>query len=221
MNRFSLQQLVVAAIALACAAAGAQRPQALVKEGNVIIRWQNGQERSITTSGRDSDPSMSCDGRHVAFIRRIGAYTGANGTPVDDTQIWLADLTGPAPVLHVALDGPVELRGYRFRWFTSPKLSPAGDAVYFLVQEYASVSPGLYRLDLASTQTHFLALALELWTVSWGPFKGNLIVHQYPMLIGGGRYDVYNMIDSSGTLIGAAGFNEGKIRELVSCEAPE
>jgi dipeptidyl aminopeptidase/acylaminoacyl peptidase len=210
------------AVILAAAATVAQRPRALVKDGNIVIRSRNGEVRAITTSGRDSDPSVSCDGRRIVFVRKTGQYPGANGgIPADKTQIWLADLSAPAPAPHIVFDAPVEFRGYRSYWFASPKLSPAGNAVYFLVPEYASSSPGLYRLDLVTGQVRFLALALEFWIVPKGLFGGDLIIHQYPMLIGGGHYDVYNMIDSSGALIGAAGFNEEKIKELVSCEIGE
>jgi len=93
-------------------------------------------------------------------------------------------------------------------WFASPKLSPDNSTVYFLLPDYSTVSDGLFSLRVGTEEVHFITNALKFWVVPAGHYKGCLIVWQNPMFMGGGRYDVFNMIRASGDLLGVVGFTE-------------
>src|SRR5947207_2662986 len=69
------------------------------KEGNIYFRSVSGRTLQITSSGLDSDPSLSADKRLVVFVRRTPALridTGIGET--DENELWVGDTSGkPEP----------------------------------------------------------------------------------------------------------------------------
>jgi Tol biopolymer transport system component len=212
---------------LVCLVAREARGQAiLARQGDLYLRERNGQEQRLTASGRDSDASLSADGKTVVFVRAIRVHPDASGlgTVVEQSEVACIDLADQRHEVQILLGTPVDARGLHFQWFSSPRFSPDGSVVYFLVPDYSTVSPGLFLLERSNGHVRFLAQALEFWEVAFGPYRGNLIVWQNPMLIGGGRYDLFSMLSPSGEQVGVVGFNEGQVNaflaDQVSAAAP-
>ncbi len=185
-------------------------------DGNVFFRDAQGVTRQITSSGKDYSPSLGRHGTRLTFARAIRSHPDLSGlgTVIAESQLFIVDVTAPAVAPVTVLDKPVEARSLRFQWFDSPRLSPDGASLYFLVPDYGAVA-GLFSLDLATKRVRFVLTALKFWLVPAGPEAGNLIVWQNPMLIGGGRYDVFNMVNPSGTLIGVVGFSEEMVHNYL------
>lgn len=189
-----------------------------VRQGDVYLTGPTGQEEKLTSSGRDSDASLSSDKTRVVFIRVIRDRPDASGLGrvVDQSEIDAIDLTSPKRETEVLLDSPVHARGLQFHWFSSPSFSPDGRFVYFLVPDYATVSAGLFAFDTRTRTIRFLAQALKYWSVPAGVYKGDLVVWQNPMFVGGGRYDVFNLITPSGNLVGVAGFDQAQVDAFIA-----
>jgi hypothetical protein len=204
---------------LVCAAAQRVQGQSvLAMQGNIFLRERNGTVQQLTSSGHDSDPSLSSDGATAVFVRVLRDRPDASGLGrvVDQSEIACIDLANQTHGVRVLLGAPVEARGLRFQWFSSPRFALDGLSVYFLVPDYSTVSPGLFSVELKSGRTRCLAVAHKFWEVGTGQFKGDLIVWQRPMFIGGGRYDIFNMITASGDLVGVVGFDGAKVNAFLS-----
>jgi Tol biopolymer transport system component len=67
-------------------------PRVEEKFGNIIYDQANGTERQITNLHMDGQPTLSPDGKTIAFIRIEGQAT-MKGDP-DITALWVAD--GPS-----------------------------------------------------------------------------------------------------------------------------
>jgi len=189
-----------------------------VRQGDVYLFGPTGRVEKLTSSGRDSDASLSSDKTRVVFIRVIRDRPDASGlgNVVDQSEIDAIDLKSPTRETQVLLDSPVHARGLQFQWFSSPSFSPDGRLVYFLVPDYATVSSGLFELDTRTRTIRFLAQALKYWIVPAGVYKGDLVVWQNPMFVGGGRYDVFNLITPPGDLVGVVGFDQAQVDAFVA-----
>jgi Tol biopolymer transport system component len=206
---------------LACTIAQTGMAQTVtVREGNIYLITPSGQQWALTSSGRDSDPALSDDRSKVVFVRTIRDRPDASGLGrvVDQSEIDSIDLTSPNREVHVLLNSPVHARGLLFQWFSSPRFSPDGQHVFFMIPDYATISPGLFSLNMVTSIVQFLTGALKYWTLSSGSYKGDLIVWQNPTLVGGGRYNVFNLITSSAEPVGVVGFDEASVNAFIASQ---
>ena len=203
--------------ALAAARSGTAQT-VTVRQGDIYLSGPAGHEEKLTSSGRDSDATLSADKKKVVFVRVIRDRPDASGLgkAVDQSEIDTIDLASPTRETHVLLDSPIHARGLQFQWFSSPGLSPDGRFVYFSVPDYSTVSPGLFELDTTTRTVRPLAPALRYWIVPAGVYRGDLVVWQNPVFVGGGRYDVFNLIKPSGDLVGAVGFNQAQVDAFMA-----
>lgn len=191
-----------------------------VRDGDIYLIAPSGQERALTSSGHDSDPALSDDRSKVVFVRTIRDRPDASGLGrvVDQSQIDSINLDGPNHEVRVLLDSPVRASGLLFQWFAFPRFSLDGQHVYFMIPDYATISSGLFSLNMTTGIVQFLAGALKYWTLSAGSYKGDLIVWQNPVLVGGGRYDVFNLITSSGDPVGVVGFDVASVSAFIASQ---
>jgi Tol biopolymer transport system component len=195
----------------------AQGQSVFARGGNIYLSERGSQSRRITASGHDREPSLSRDGRQIVFVRVISEKPDASGlgTVVEQSEIDVIDTRDPQARIHTILNFPVEERGLRFYWFSSPQFSDNGRLVYFLVPDYGTVSPGLFSVSVAAGEIRFVAPALQFWAPASKEYPGDLVVRQNPMLVGGGRYDVYNLITSTGEQVGVVGFDESRLQYFL------
>jgi len=187
--------------------------QTVFVRGGDVYLTAGGVQRQVTSTGRDADAAMSHDRRSIVFVRILQARTDASGLGkvVEKSEIDFVDTTDPALSARVLLNTPVEAAGGKFWWFSSPQYSSDGSVVYFLVRDYSTVSPGVFSIELQSGRIRFLSDALKFWVVYSGPYEGCLVVWQRPMLVEGGRYDIFNLLSPSGETRGVVGFSESQI----------
>src|SRR5437588_6770888 len=65
-----------------------------VKDGNIQFTNKTGQATALTSSGRDSDPSLSPDGKMVVFVRATPERKVPTGSGDDTSEIWLVGVDG-------------------------------------------------------------------------------------------------------------------------------
>ena len=146
-----------------------------VREGDIYLIAPSGQPRALTSSGRDSDPALSDDRSKVVFVRTIRDRPDASGLGrvVDQSEIDSIDLNSPNHEVHVLLNSPVRARGLLFQWFSFPRFSLDGQHVYFMIPDYATISSGLFSLNMTTGIVQFLAGALKYWTLASGSYRGD------------------------------------------------
>ncbi len=115
---------------------------ASARNGNIYLNTSDGQTIWITSSGLDSDPSLSHDKRLVVFVRKSTSPqidTGLGAT--DKNELWIADISGQEKPRRVLVGHPggrdadenVVLAG-----FTKPKFSPDTHRIYFQTQTWTT-----------------------------------------------------------------------------------
>jgi len=204
-------------MAVACLAQSGRAQTVSIRQGDIYLTLENGKDVQLTSGGADSDAVLSPTGKKIIFVRVMHDQPDASGPgrPGDRGEIVYIELNSPTPEVHVLLDAPADATGTGFQWFSSPRYSFDEGLVYFLVPDYSPTSPGLFSLDLKSGKILFVVQAQKFWVPPAGPYKGDLVVWQNPTLVGGGRYDVFNLIKPSGEVIGVVGFDEEKVKALL------
>ena len=191
---------------------------AVERGGNIVVTGHG--DRQLTSSGQDCDPSLSADGQLVVFVHRSSeGHTSCRPEQQEqDSELWVADASGKKPPQRV-LSGPVEVDGRRFKEFSSPRIAPTGDYVYFLVR-YAPTTWALVRLSLGDHSVRFIAVALEFQLVGRGNYAGDLIIQQRRPYANAGYYTWYWLFDPNGKEMGLIGPTEEAVKYFLATIAP-
>jgi len=121
------------------------------KDGNVFLRAKDGKTNQVTSSGLDSDPSLSVDKRLVVFVRRTPTspiFTGLG--PLDTNELWTAETNAGGKAHRVLAGRAIDVKSdeLQLAGLSSPKFSPDARRVYFLAQ-------------IAATTKHVLPVGTE------------------------------------------------------------
>ena len=124
---------------------------------------RTGDVRRLTeTRNAEYRPVWSPNGKMVAYLGTTRSLTSSE-TTMEDTHVWLMDGIGGNRRELVAIDNR---QG-------QPQWSPAGDSVYFTVQEHGSVR--LYRMPIAGGKPTVVAPqpdergSIGSWSIAKGP----------------------------------------------------
>src|SRR5437868_4721752 len=92
---------ILPCVALVAVMRGPLHAQSVVEEmGNIVFKSADGAGKQLTDSGRDFAPTLSPDGKWVAFIRATPGQTVATGAgDVEATELWLVGSDGEKPAL--------------------------------------------------------------------------------------------------------------------------
>ncbi|HLH43878.1 MAG TPA: hypothetical protein VKV74_12880 [Bryobacteraceae bacterium] len=161
--------------------------------GNIFLLGTDGRQVQLTTGGSDSMPSVSGDGKMVAFVR--------SGQGVPD-QVCTMDLEAPPYPPPVCI-APQELVGKGdVADVSDPQLSPDRSFVYFYTQ------PGnlglIIRIDLSSRRAMVIAHSVipiagrSFDVIQMGRYAGDLIVRKDSEKLTAGRLFLYWLVDRQG-----------------------
>jgi hypothetical protein len=154
--------------------------QARVDQGNVFAAGPDRREVQITSSGADSQPDLARDGTKVVFVRARAAGT---------SEVWIADAT-PRGTANSLIVAPVRINGRRFDQVFTPRFSPDGRVVYFLIA-YGGSTQALIRALVADPQPEFVAAVLNFQVVPDGPYQGDIVAQVHKAKLAPGYYDWY------------------------------
>jgi WD40-like Beta Propeller Repeat len=158
--------------------------------GNIIYDQADGTRRQITNLHMDGQPTLSPDGKTIAFIRIEGQAT-TKGDP-DFTALWVADgPTGNTKRLvgsNSSNDPKLNLQSIH-----SPTFSLDGHFVYVLADAWAT-SAAVHQVNIETGNERFVIDGNSDKVIRSGPYRGYLLVerHKYhpPPKVGS-----YNPVD--------------------------
>ena len=174
-------------------------------EGNVYFaEGASSPRRELTKSGRDSEPSLSRDGKLIVFVRGTPDRTteSARG-PVELTEIWTIRVDGSDERLRFK-GRPSGSSGPPLAAFGSPQFSPDGSRVYFNSVGGVS-STWVNELDLATRGVRRVCVGGLRQVIPTGEYAGYLVVVQHRYFVGEGSYDWAWLIAPSGHEVGPLG----------------
>lgn len=170
--------------------------EAIEVNGNVFIRSNDGSVKQLTSGGLDYDPSLSCDGKAVVFVRR--AERKNNLAPdselgeKDGSELWTVTVNVPASERRV-FGGGAE----RAKWFGlfGPRFSANSGVVYFL--RWFGNGYSLYALSLRTGDTTRLTdnPVPRIWTMCGD--NGVVAEEDHLKMVGGHIY-LYWLFDEGG-----------------------
>ncbi|WP_420125923.1 TolB family protein [Longimicrobium sp.] len=182
--------------------------------GNLFYRPSaSAAPRQLTTTGLDSEPVLSPDGRTIAFIR------GTPGDSVDTvlgreegTSLWIVGVDGSGARMLVR-GRSSETPSEALAMLQSPAFSPDGQRIYFLSAGWAT-SGAVHVVDVATGAEQFLAPGNSLEVIPSGDYAGFLLVSQHRNFLAGGSYDWYWLVSPEGREIDPVGEDEAALEEF-------
>ncbi len=189
--------------------------------GEDLVLSKDGRQVLLGSGARYRDIWTSPTGDSVLFVREPKANrTSTSGDRGPLPEVWIAtaaDGWKSRLVVDMVLSPDsqkVELRGFR-----EPQLSWDGSDIYVLVDDFSSVTYGLYKIPASGRgSAKFVTSALSYWLVRYGAFRGNIIVKQNRSLLPVGRIEMFYMYKPDGKEFGFMGLEEKAILEFLSDE---
>ncbi len=207
--------LLMFLLALPAHAAG---PSVTEDKGNIVLVEAGGKKRKLTSSGQDSQPSLSPDGKAIVFVRRGSSKLESTSGEVEANELWWSDTMGGKPrrlVRSAGSDDPKKFLGA----LASPQFSPDGKTVFFLSAAWAT-SGAIHKVDVATGKVHFVAPGNSLEVITRGEHRGRLIAQQHKYFLAGGTYDWFWVLEPDGREVGPIGEDVSAFRELYLSEEP-
>jgi hypothetical protein len=166
--------------------------------GNIIYYGSDGVQRQVTSEHKDGEPTLSPDGKTIAFIR-IESKARAQDEP-DTTALWIAD--GPTRTAHRLVD-PSTSRDPKknFETVHKPTFSPDGRFLYVLA-EAGSTTGAVHQVDVNTGAKRFVIDGNSIRVITSGPYRGDLLIsrHKYHPAPQGGSYDPVDVVRPDGNV---------------------
>jgi hypothetical protein len=183
------------------AASALASSRAVERDGNIIVLGADGNEIQITSSGADSDPDLAHDGTKVVFLRKFGAAT---------YEIWISNVARGSANPHPLVKTPLGINGLQFNQVFSPRFSPDGATVFFLVP-YAATTQAILKVAVAKPEPLFIAAALNFEIVPAGQYRGDLVAQIRKAKLAPGYYEWYWLLTPEGKELGIVGQDDGDV----------
>ena len=175
-----------------------------VKDGNICISNSGGEATPLTSSGHDSEPALSPDGKWIVFVRTIPGKTISTGSGDSlATELWQIRADGKQPTLLVKPRGG-EVPKNTIAGIANLQFSSDGRMVYFVVPAFA-VTGAVHVVDTTNGKERFFLGGGAIEVIQSGEYKDCLLVEQHRYFIGGGSYDWWWLFRSDGKEIGPVG----------------
>jgi Tol biopolymer transport system component len=196
--------------------AWASGPTVVEEKGHIVLVEAGGKKRKLTSTGQDSQPSLSLDGKAVVFVRQGSSKLESAAGEVEANELWWIDTAGAKPrrlVRSAESDEPKKFLG----GLQAPQFAPDGKSVFFLSAAWAA-SGAIHKVDVATGKVQFVAAGNSLEVIPRGEHRGRLIAQQHNYFLGGGSYDWFWVLEPDGRQVGPIGEDVSSFRELYLSE---
>lgn len=176
-----------------------------VAAGNVHYQPAGGgAARLLTTSGRDTAPVLSPDGRTVGFVRRTPGRSIKTGSGlVEATELWEVGTDGTDARRLIAARASARMDAV-LAGFDRPQFSPDGERIYFESAAWAT-SNAVHVVNRRTGAVHFVCAGDLIEVVLRGKYAGDLIVAQHRYFLIAGSYDWVWLVTPTGRDVGPLG----------------
>ena len=157
------------------AAAAAAPPAAFERYGNVYYRSADGSVRQLTRGGNYGEPSLSPNGRTVAFIHEDSKSSAESDN--GQTSLWIGDGVG-GRVRKLLSPQPNDQPERNLASFGNPVFSLDGGYVYIGADAWAT-SSAIHQVNLATGRERFVVGGWLHGVLRNGPYRGFLVVGQH------------------------------------------
>jgi hypothetical protein len=165
-------------------------------DGNIFFSDANG-ERTLTTSGVDSQPALSPDGKLVVFVRHTlnkPVETGSGDGSPDELVIMHLETN----TMHKIVEAKPSLKMEEvLAGFSKPQFSSDSKSVYFLSKAWTT-SAAIHKVDLHTKKVTFISPGNSLEVIQRGKYTGYLKVNIHRYHRGGGSYDCDYLLTPEG-----------------------
>jgi hypothetical protein len=129
-------------------------------DSNVLFVDVFGKKHLLTTSGRDSSPSLSVDGRSAVFVR-------------NKTEVWTIQTDGSSERKVISCENPPET------WTCDlPQFSPDSETIY-VIREVEGKKGGVWKIDVKTGQTESLIPdSAQFLVITKGANVGRIVASQ-------------------------------------------
>lgn len=194
----------VLAIALTLIRVAAGEPAVSARNGNIFLRDASGQERQLTSSGRDSNPVLAPDAKWVVFIRGLTGKKIASGAGEHEAaELWQVRADGKDPVMLVRTRGGDKIENI-IAAFEDVQFSSDGRRVYFVTPAWAT-SGAVHVVDTTNRKERFVVAGNGLRVLHTGEYRDHLMLAQHRYFLGGGSYDWFYLFTPEGKEVGVIG----------------
>jgi hypothetical protein len=185
---------VLSVVSLVVASATAAS-RSIVEQGNIFVVGDDGARTQITSGGTDSQPDLAFDGSRVVFVRKINQG--------EDT-LYLADVHEPQ-TSRPLLKSPITINGREFYEIFTPRFSPDGATVYFLLIRFTAATNAIVKVPIDKPAPKFVTTALSFQIVTRGRYRGDILAHVRKAKLAYGYYDWFWLLTPEGEEIGVVG----------------
>ncbi|MBV9420100.1 MAG: PD40 domain-containing protein [Alphaproteobacteria bacterium] len=209
-----MREWISAAVAGLVLAGAANAATVSADHGNIVV---NG--KAIMTSGHDSAPVLSPDGKRVVFVRtsdKTRPDCSASGADTDEVELWVVSTDGSGAHKLLGIAPSVDMHK-TVCGFNDVQFSSDGALLYFQTPAWAT-SGAIHVYDFKSGKEHFVVDGDELIVLNRcdaKEYRDHLIVTQHKYFVFGGSYDWPWLISPAGKVEGLVGGDEVKLDEIV------
>jgi Tol biopolymer transport system component len=168
--------------------------RSIEERGNIFVTGDDGTRTQITSGGTDSQPDLAFDGTKVVFVRKFNQA---------EDKLYLADVHGP-PTPRPLLKSPVTINGREFYELFTPKFSPDGASVYFLIR-FTETTNAIAKVSVNSPAPQFVTTAISFQVVTLGRYRGDILAQVRKAKLAYGYYDWFWLLTPEGKEIGVVG----------------
>jgi hypothetical protein len=185
-------------------------PQVKAVHGNIIVIDGKGPARTLTTTGHDSDPVLSPDGKRVVFVRSVAGPApkdcSADLSEAKPVELWTVGSNGSGAKKLLGLHSAKDVHAVVCA-FGKPQFSSNSQLLYFETPAWAT-SGAVHVYDFKASADHFVSDGDDLTVLNSclsDQYRDALMMTKHKYFAFGGSYDWYWLVSPAGKELGPIG----------------